>query len=110
MKEIVYDFDEFKNKVSMGSPIHHSCVGRFADKQGILYNLTFRVYGVSRDGSHILIFETTRRLDTLSKGFNEKWTEGDFHSRLNIAIKDTLEELRKTYAVPIGSTEGRLEP
>jgi len=109
MKEFVYDFDEFKEKASTDKPIHHSCMGRYIDREGIVYELTFRIYGVSKEGGHIIIFEAKRRLDTLSKEFNEKWSQENFHDQLNAAIKITLDELKKTYAAPIRSTEGRLE-
>lgn len=109
VKEFVYDFDEFKEKVLMADPIHHSCMGRYVGKEGIGYELTFGIYGVSSEGGHIIIFETKRMLDTLSKEFNEKWSRGNFNDRLNVAIKTTLDEIKKTYAAPIGSTEGRLE-
>ena len=111
MKEILFDFDEFKRKVSTDSPIHHSCMTGFADKQHITYMLKFRVYGVSNQGGHIIIFETERDLDTLSKEFAEKWKNyEDHYSRLDAAVKDTIEELHKAYAIPVGSTPGRLEP
>jgi hypothetical protein len=109
MKEFVYDFGEFKKKVSTAGPIHHSCMGRYIDKEGIVYGLTFRVYGVSREGGHIIVFETRRRLDTLSKEFNEKWPKGNLYGQLNAAIETLLDELKKAYAAPVGSTEGRLE-
>lgn len=109
MKEFVYDFREFKDKVSTVDPIHHHCTGGFIDREGLIYELTFRIYGASREGGHIIIFETKRRLDTLSKEFNEKWPKGNFHDQLNAAIKNTLDELKKNYATPVGSTEGRLE-
>jgi len=108
MKEVVYDFDEFREKVSTTDPIHHSCVGRYLDEEGIVYEITFRIYGVSKEGKHIIIFETKRRIDTLSKEFNEKWSKGSFHEQLNAAIKTLLGEFKKKYAIPIGSTEGRL--
>jgi hypothetical protein len=109
MKEFVYNFDEFREKVSMTAPIHHSCVGRYLDKEGIVYGLTFRIYGISREGGHIIVFETIRKLDTLSKEFNEKWPKGNLSDQLNAAIKTLLDELKKAYAAPVGSTEGRLE-
>ena len=55
------------------------------------------------------ILEAERRLNTLSKEFNEKSSKGNFHDQLNAAIKTTLDELKKNYATPIGSTEDRLE-
>jgi len=109
MKEVVYDFDEFKKKASMADPMHHSCMGRYIDKEDIVYGLTFRIYGVSREGGHIIVFEAKRRLDTLSEEFNEKWPKRNLYGQLNAAIKTLLDELKKAYAAPVGSTEGRLE-
>jgi hypothetical protein len=55
MKEFVYDFREFKEKVSTVDPIHHSCTGSFIDREGLIYELTFRIYGVSKQGGHIIL-------------------------------------------------------
>lgn len=34
MREIVYDFEEFRARVDRGKPIHHSCWHRLVDKYG----------------------------------------------------------------------------
>jgi hypothetical protein len=110
MKEYVYDFNEFKGKISKLHPIHHYCTVCCPDgEQAIIYELIFRIYGISNETGHIIIFESKRKLNTLSKEFNEKWSEENYHDRLNAAVKDTFKELTRTYAAPLKSTEGRLE-
>ena len=89
MKEVVYDFEEFKAKVDSSKPIHHSCWHKALDEYGIIYEVEFKVYGISKDGN-LLIFEFR------DKKFGEK-------------LKDVYQKLVEKFAKPLGSTEGRWE-
>jgi hypothetical protein len=89
MKEVVYDLDEFKEKVSYGQPIHHTGMRRTLDKRGMFHELIFRIYGVSREG-HIIIYEQIVKSSITEE---KEW-------------KKMFYEFEEKYAKPLGSTEG----
>ena len=93
MKEIVFDYGEFKRKVDVAKPIHH-CLWRICvdKKHGVIYRLTFRLFGLSKEGNHILVWQT-QRLTTISS------TDAK-------ANKEWYSDIVKKYAEPLGSTEG----
>ena len=88
MKEIIRNFEEFKNRVDPSKPLHHQATRK--TKDGFFYILTFRIYGIDKNNSHILIFED-RKITTV--------TELEHHLQ---HYKTFVEK----YAKPLGSTEG----
>ena len=108
MKEVVYDFEEFKAKVDSAKPIHHSCYKRSHDSHGFIQELTFNVFGISRDG-HIIVFEHKEFLDAL--GIPQEFCKThNAYKDLQIYAKHVYEKLVEKFAKPLGSTEGRWEP
>jgi len=65
LKEVVYDFEEFKAKVDSTKPIHHEGFRKPLDKHGILHEVLFRMYGVSEDLGCLLIFEHKEIIDCM---------------------------------------------
>ena len=108
MKEVVYDFEEFKAKVDSSKPIHHEGFTKALDKHGILHEVLFRMYGVSKDG-HLLVFEHRELLDSLNIP-KEFCKTHNAYKDLQIYAKHVYEKLVEKYAKPLGSTEGRWEP
>ena len=107
MKEIVFDYKEFTQKIDTTQPIHHSCEGENADRHGIMYRLTFRIFAVAKKG-HIVIFEATLNIDTLSNSFTEQYLEKHRVNR-GKGIREHYLKLVEKFAKPLGSTEGRVE-
>jgi len=105
MKEVMYDYEEFKRKADPNQPIHHTCIGRWIDKYGTVYRLTFRIYAKSLSpDAHIIVFESSGEISTLNKDFHDKYGTEYYKG-----FRAKYEELVEKYAKPIGSTEGRLE-
>lgn len=100
MREIVYDFKEFKAKVDTSKPIHHNCIGKeTGDKYGLLYDIDFYIYGISKSG-HIIVFQCRRRLDKIRDVPSEmQGAEGKYWHQI-------YNELVEKFAKPLGSTEG----
>ncbi len=94
MKEVIYDFEEFKAKVDIAKPLHHCCMRKATDKRGFFYRLTFRVYGIDKNNGHVLIFERQKRTTI---------AELEEHPK---DYKEFVDE----YAKPLGSTEGEWIP
>ena len=93
MKEIVFDYEEFKRKVDVAKPIHHCVWRKCIDKQhGVFYRLTFRLFGLSSEGGHIIVWQIERRTTISSE--DEK------------ADREWYDRLVKKYCEPLGSTEG----
>ena len=90
MKEVIYDFEEFKAKVDKAKPIHHDAIRKSIDKQGIFYQIVFRIYGIDKNNGNIIIFEAIKRTTIME----EKKHPEDY--------KNFVEK----YAKPLGSTEG----
>lgn len=97
LKEVVYDFDEFKKKVDTSRSVHHD-----ADVKQILpptvSKLVFRMYGVSKDG-HVLVFKKVRVIDQLQHPEKE----------VGELVREALDELERQFSKPLGSTPGRWE-
>ncbi len=92
MKEILYNYEEFKNNVDKTKPIHHSA--KIKTRNGFFYKLIFRLYGVNKNNSNIIIFEAQKTS-----------TFADIEQQQ----KEYLNFVEK-YAKPLGSTEGALVP
>jgi hypothetical protein len=103
--EVVYDYNEFKEKLDYAKPIHHEAYQKPLDKNLIMHELTFRIYGISKNNGHILAFEIKERhsvLDIPLKSHNALKDIKDF-------LYDRYLKLVEEYAKPLGSTEGRWE-
>lgn len=98
LKEIVYDFNEFRKKVDTRRSVHHS-----ADVEQIVpptvSKLVFKMFGVSKEGEHVLVFECVRLIDRLQHPEKE----------VGELVKEALDELERRFAEPLGSTPGRWE-
>ena len=94
MKEVIYDFEEFKAKVDTSIPVHHEGIRECIDKQGIFYRITFRMYAIDKDTGHILIFEAYKRTTIME----EKQHREDYLSFV------------EKFAKPLQSTEGKWMP
>ncbi|MEM3536679.1 MAG: hypothetical protein QXF44_02760 [Candidatus Bathyarchaeia archaeon] len=92
MKEILYNYEEFKNNVDTTKPIHHSA--KIKTRNGFFYQLIFRLYGVNKNNSNIIIFEA-QKTSTFADPEQQQ--------------KEYLNFVEK-YAKPFGSTEGALVP
>lgn len=108
MKEILYNFDEFKAKVDLEKPLHHSAWRKPLDKDGIYYELTFRVYGVHKGFNHLLIFEWKERLSMLDIPDQYRKSHNAYDD-LNLWFQERYRELAEKYGKSMGSTEGRWE-
>jgi len=92
MKEVVFDYEEFKQKVDLAKPLHHYGCKRRIDKYGAVVKLETWIEGVSKAG-HIIAF------------YMEKYAEayGD-------ESKNMYHQFAEKYAKPLGSTEGMWKP
>jgi hypothetical protein len=88
MREILYKFEEFKQKVDTAKPIHHAAKRK--TKDGFFYKLIFRVYGIDKNNGHIIIFEVQANS-----------TLADFERH-----PSEYRKFVEKYAKPLGSTEG----
>ena len=88
MKEITRNFEEFKARADLTKPLHHS--GKIVAKNGFIQRLVFRIYGINKDGDHIIIFETQK----ISPFADVDQLQNEYH------------KLVEKYAKPLGSTEG----
>ncbi|RLI40301.1 hypothetical protein DRO69_13090 [Candidatus Bathyarchaeota archaeon] len=94
MKEIIYDYEEFKNRLDPTKTIHHNGIRENIDKQGLFYRLRFRIYALDKKDGHVLVFEAIKRT-TLAEYENHR--------------KD-YESFVEKFAKPLGSTEGEWIP
>ncbi|MEM3618388.1 MAG: hypothetical protein QXK47_04865 [Candidatus Bathyarchaeia archaeon] len=108
MREVVYDFEDFKARVDMSKPLHHDAYRKPLDRHGIYYRLRFRIYGLSKDGGHVLVFENHADLSTLDIP-KEYQKSNNAYENLNVWCKALLEKFEKEKAEPLGSTPGRWE-
>jgi len=92
MKEFIYDYEEFKKLIDHSKPIHHIALHRYLDEFGMFRELKFRIYAISEEYGHILIFECVERFATT-----------------RMKAMEVYNKLVEKYAKPLGSTEGRLE-
>ena len=95
MREVVFDFDEFKSKVDLNRSIHHYAYSKCIDKQhGVFYRVEFWLTGVGRNGGHIVCFYAERRTTIAEREQDKKW----------------YDIMVEKYAKPLGSTEGEWRP
>lgn len=94
MKEILFNFNEFKERIDSAKPLHHCAMRKPIDKHGIFQRIVFRVYGIDKNNGHILIFETQKRTSIV---------ELEQHPR-------EYQKLVEQFAKPLGSTEGAWVP
>lgn len=104
MKEIVYDYNEFKAKADLTKPLHHHSIYECKDPHGITHWLSFRIYGISINGNHIIIFEEKHKFTIFE--IPKIYGNGNVYDRLNQWIMDFYRNLVQKYAKPLGSTEG----
>jgi len=115
MREIVYTFEDFKAKVDLSKPIHHDGWRDPIDEHGIFYCLTFRIYGISKNGGHILVYESKARVrvDDYPKDFQfpkEVEETHNAYAKFDYWCKHLFEKFARETAIPLGSTAGRWEP
>lgn len=98
MREVVFDFEEFKAKVDTAKPIHHCVYRKCTDRRhGIFYRLEFWMTALPKNsGNYILCFYAERRT-TIS----DRDRDGD---------KEWVNGMVKKFAEPLGSTEGEWKP
>lgn len=104
MKEVVYDYNEFKAKADLTKPLHHHSVYECKDPHGIVHWLTFRMFGISKNGNHIVVFEEKYKLSVFD--IPEKYDAGNVWDRMNKWVVEFYRDLVNRYAKPLGSTEG----
>jgi len=93
MIEVVFDYNEFKEKVDISKPLHHHAITKSTDSNGIFYRIEFRLQGVSKDSDgHLVMWIAQRRTSISSED-----RKGD---------REWYEQLVKEFAEPLGSTEG----
>ncbi len=90
MREILFDYDEFKNRLDPSKPVHHCFYIKALDKQGIFYRLEFWLTGVSKDDNHIIAFYSERHTAIGEKNLDRKW----------------MDEMVERFAKSLGSTDG----
>jgi hypothetical protein len=105
MIEVVFNYEEFKDKVDSSKPLHHECWNKPLDKHCILHELTFRIYGISKNNNHLLIFERKERHSLLDIPLHG----GNALEDMRRFLYDRFLKLVEEYAKPLGSTEGRWE-
>jgi len=106
MKEIVRNFDEFKAKVDQSKPIHHEGSRRNVDRHGLIHELTFRIYGVAKDGEHLVVYEEKHLVDAFKIPEEFCKTHNAYEDMLIFARK-CYEDFVQKRAKPLGSTEGK---
>jgi len=104
MKEVVYSVEQFKAKADLTKGVHHHGMYECKDPHGIVHWLTFRIFGVSKNGNHVIIFEDKHKITIWDVPDNYK--QANMFARLDAYLKDRYHELAEKYAKPLGSTEG----
>jgi len=107
--EFCYKYEDFKERVDLGKPLHHDFWREPLDKEGIFHQLVFRIYGISKNGNHIVVYETRMNISILDvpKEYNKTHNA---YENMRLWVKDLSEKLSKEKAEPLGSTLGRWEP
>jgi len=105
MKEVIYDYKEFCEKIDKEKPIHHNCQGRYVDTLQTVYQMQFKIYAVAKQGDHIILFEVDSNIDTQSIDFIKQFAKIGKGPGLQTLYTGLIEK----YAKPLNSTEGRLE-
>ncbi|MEM0111569.1 MAG: hypothetical protein QXU09_03070 [Thermoproteota archaeon] len=106
VKEVIYSFDEFLEKVDLSKPLHHQGIYEFKDPNGFIHLLTFRIYGVSRSGGHVIVFEERHILTAFN--IPEVYGDGSLFNRMKRWALDFYQSLVEKYAKPLNSTEGEI--
>jgi len=92
MKERVFAYEEFMEKVDRSKPIHYAVFQKCMDPEhGIIYRVWFTITGVSKDG-HVVEFYKGKTTTTTEHALDE--------------TKMWLKELEAKYAKPLGATPG----
>jgi len=92
LKERVFTYEEFTEKVDRSKPIHYAVFERCVDpKHGIIYRVWFSITGVAKSG-HVVEFYVERTTTAMERALKE--------------IRDWLKELEVKYAKPLGATPG----
>ena len=94
MRELLYEYEEFKAKVDRSKPVHHRAVQKPLDKHGVFVSLVFQIYGLDRNNGHVLVFEAEKRA-----------SQADPET-----CRKAYREFAQKYAEPLGSTEGAWRP
>lgn len=95
VREVVFDYEEFKAKVDSAKPLHHCVYSKCIDKgHGVFYRLEFWLTGVSKSGGHVVCWYAERCTTIAERAEDRKW----------------YEEMVKKFAEPLGSTEGEWKP
>jgi hypothetical protein len=105
MMEVVYNYDEFKSGVDVSKPVHHDAWRDSKDEHGIFHELTFRIYGISKSGGHVLVYEAKATVSTLNVS-DEFRKSNNAYDNLRLWVKDIFDCLAKEKAEPLGSTPG----
>jgi len=90
MKEVIFNYEEFKGKIDTSKPVHHCAWHKSIDKYGVFYRIEFRIFGISKNGNHIVIWHTEHKTTITERKEAQTW----------------YNEIVKKYAKPLGSTEG----
>jgi hypothetical protein len=109
MMEFCYKLEDFKSRVDLSKPLHHDFWREPLDKEGMFHQLIFRIYGISKNGGHIIVYETRLNVSTLDVP-KEYHKTGNAYENLRLWVKDLSEKISKEKAEPLGSTPGRWEP
>ena len=109
MMEFCYNYADFKLRVDFTKPLHHDFWREPLDKEGIFHQLIFRIYGISKNGGHIVVYETRLNVSTLDVP-KEYCKTNNAYDNMRLWVKDIAERISKEKAEPLGSTPGRWEP
>jgi len=92
MKERVFTYQEFTEKVDKSKPIHYAVYERCVDpKHGVIYRVWFTLTGVSKTG-HVIEFYVEKTVTVVERALEE--------------TKEWLKGLEAKYAKPLGATPG----
>jgi len=114
LKELIYDYDEFKRRISNAYPVHYACDTRTKDRFGLLIEVRLRLYGITSYLMHpdervIVIFEKTETINTNSKEFHDKWSGKQLSHDQQVfnEIKERYDKFIEEFGEPLKATEGR---
>ncbi|MCR8488938.1 MAG: hypothetical protein NDP23_05250 [Crenarchaeota archaeon] len=88
MREVIRNFEEFKERINRAKPMHHS--GTIIAKGDFIHRLVFRIYAIDKDNGHVIIYETQKA---------SPFADAE-------QLQDEYRRLVEKYAKPLGSTEG----
>jgi len=96
MKEIVWDWEEFKKRVDKDKPIHYYTTYKPLDKWQEEWQAEIRVIGIAKDFSWLLEFQKIALVETPEMDQTKK----------EKMIRTVLEKLKEQYADEVKATEG----